>query len=242
VKKNNYFVILASVILLSACNSSKIFFASFDSEADGSRPAASAPGQPAGDTIYSSNSCDLTAGDLVVINSEEFGSKALRYSNVDIAQPCRILNFISRELNMVETKELWFYFNAVPHLSEDSSPLRITATGYNWKPFAGILLQNGKILLQVTAGANPDYELIGSFANGQRQFILFHINQESVTYTLTILKPGGNIELADRPILDPTAFSTSKVSILANYSQIESSDGSYIFDNVTISEKEPEEE
>jgi len=230
-------------IFLSACGSTPLFRANFDSDTIGARPNSSPPGDPVGDWIYISNPESAVPNPVEVVNIDEFDNRgnSLRYSNVNTPVWNRYVGFMSREIGL-RTTEYFAFWNGRLDVSSSSSALDIWLGSSHFLPMASLRFEDGQILLAIGFGEfGKKYEAIGSYTTGIHT-VLMRVDKPSATYAIVIVQQRGEtIETGTRPVLYRDALRNLRPTLYMWFSEegVHGS-GSYLTDNVGISERAPD--
>lgn len=110
--------------LISACGSTKIFYATFQSDTLGSPPNGNPPEDPTGDSIYYSGIV-LYPSQFAVVNNTVLNSKSVKYNNADVNIAYRYVGFYSKEASLPPDKNFSASWKGVIDLDNSGSGLRI---------------------------------------------------------------------------------------------------------------------
>lgn len=231
----------AGVLLMgtAGCGSSKIFYANFDADVVGNRPAENPPGAPTGDLIWLSTS--TMNGIATVVNSGELPGKTMRYANVDVPLYNRYVGFIAAEVSLAANAKLYAYWNGYITDDPGGSGLEIWLGNSHFMALALIRFKDGKVYYQSGPGSPSPYVEAGTYVPNRSHFVLITVDKGTQQYTVGIIQSGGgaNINIGPRPVLNAPALETSRPSLYLMYNEEQDGNGRYFIDNVTISEKSP---
>ncbi|GEM_PF-4042651 len=238
--------LLFLTIFLSACGSTKLFYADFDADTVSEGPNEYPPGDPELDHIYYTNS-PVYGPVLQVVNIDEFDQhgNSIRYSATGQTNTYyRLVSFQPYEWpHDPSTTEYFAYWYGKLELSS-SSPALDVGLGDDYLPYgshwAGLRFKNGRILL-LTNVRSETFEEIGSYETGSTHFIVISIDIPSATYEIRILQDGRVISTGTRPVLNPESLHAGYAKSL-NMCFCERgtyTSGSYLVDFVNISKRAP---
>ena len=230
--------------LLVGCNSSKIFYATFESDTVGNLPNEDPPESPAGDLIYTSaGGSSASGGSLEVINADVLSSgKTLLYRNVNIPLWYRYVGFVSKEVSWEDDRTIYAYWTGSIDLDPSGSSLRIWIGNGHFLPLALLEFNDGDIRLQTGTGSNSSFETLGSFNENSSHTIILNVDKATQTYAISIIQGGraGNLNTGSRPVLNTDALETERPTLYMWFNEDLSGSGSYEIDEITISKENPE--
>jgi len=244
--KTGYRVILLFCLafLCMSCNSSKILYATFESDTIGDLPNENPPESPTGDLIYTSaGSSSAGSGSLEVINANVLNSgKTLLYRNVNIPLWNRYVGFVSKEVSWEADRTIYAYWTGSIDLEPMGSSLRIWIGNGHFLPLALLEFDDGHVKLQTGSGSNSSFETLGDYNENSSHTIILNVNKTTQTYAVSIIQGGrtGNLNTGTRPVLNTLALETERPTLYMWFNQNKSGSGSYEIDDITISKENPE--
>jgi hypothetical protein len=228
-----------ALALLAGCGTTRIFYASFESDTVGSLPAENPPGPPDGDLIWTSVG-NMPAA-LSVVGSGELATKSLRYANINIPAYQRFVGFFSRPVSLAPDKTFYAYWSGRIYDDPAGSPLHVYLGNAHFLPMALLEFHNGTVRVQTSGGSSPQFETIGTYTSGVQHFVVITVDKAARTYRVSILQRPVSISTGPRPVLNDSALGTNRPTLYLFYSQDGASgSGRYFVDDVTLSEREPE--
>lgn len=222
------------VAMLSGCGTT-LFHADFEADTVGSLPAERPPTAPSGDLIYTTDPRALS-----VIDSDALSSKSLRFVNVDI--PVSFVGFISRPVSLAPNNVFYAMWRGSINLDPTGSGLVMWLGNGNFSPVAGIRFKNGDIAVQ-TPPPDGVWETIGSYSETTPHVVLIKVDGQTQTYTISFLQRGRRTITAGPHAANfSEALRTTRPTLYMNFYERTSGPGSYVVDNVLITQDEPEME
>ncbi|MDF1799599.1 MAG: hypothetical protein P1V81_10515 [Planctomycetota bacterium] len=229
-----------ALLLLPGCKTDVYFHDDFDSQFTNQLPAFDPPGDPVGDTLYSSAGSPGVPGQLVVVNDSTLGSHALRYANVPSAVNLRYLGFQAAPVALTDSDTYWAIWNGVIDLDPGGSDLRIWVGDSHFGTGGAIVIDgDGTLRVQTSQGASPSYEDLGTVEEGVEHTVIWTFDRVAETYAVSILQPRGVLQSGVRPVLDTAVLSTTRPMVYFWYHQGATGAGSYVSDDIEILVKEP---
>jgi hypothetical protein len=220
---------------LLACESERLLWADFDEDTVGTRPAPNLPGDPAGDTFYTSAAPGASPDTVRVVNDTDFG-RSLRYSNV--AQPlyARYVGFIGADADASATG---YYTTWVGKMSDarGASALDVWFGDSHFASLAGLRFASGRVWLKTSL---TGHELLGTYASGVQHVVIINVNREADTYQLSFIQSGRSLASGSRPVLEPRATDTRNPSVYLYFSEERSSGAHYVIDEVQVAQSFPD--
>jgi hypothetical protein len=248
-KTQHSIALLFLMLFLSACGSTKLFYANFDADTVGEGPNEYPPGDPELDHIYYTNS-PVYGPVLQVVNIDEFDQhgNSIRYSATGQTNTYyRLVSFQPSQWPNPDpsTTEYFVFWTGKLEVSSNSPALDVGLSddylpyGRHW---AVLRFKNGRILLltNVRLGDSETFEEIGSYETGSKHSILIHVDIPSATYDITILQDGREISTSTRHVLNPETIRHQTMPLIMCFCEYgENTPGSYLVDNVIISKRAP---
>ena len=233
------FCVLILALSITGCGSSKIFYANFESDVVGNRPAENPPGNPTGDLIWLSTS--TMNGIATVVNSGELPGKTLRYANVNVPTYNRYVGFFASEVELGASAKIYAYWNGYIMDGVNGSGLEIWLGNSHFMALGLIRFKDGKVYYQSGPGSPSAYVEAGTYVPNRSHFILITVDKATSRYTVGIIQSGGgtNINIGPRAVLNAEALDTARPTLYMMYNEESHGTGKYFIDNVTISEKSP---
>lgn len=221
--------LVLTMLALASCASGTLFRANFDADTPGALPDTTPPGAPTGDTIYVSDPTN-TLAQLVVVNSGALASKSVRYSNVNVPVPSRLVGFISKEEALPAGQKFRAIWVGRADLSASGSPLDIWFGDSHFKALAAMRLHNGQVQLR-TSNA-PQYENIGTYSESENHTVIITVDKGAQQYSI-VMTPNSVLS-GWRPVLDPSALATNRPTLYFHFGEAASSSARYEADNIVI--------
>jgi hypothetical protein len=229
--------LILSLIMLFGC--SKLFYADFDADVAGSLPQNSPPGPPADDLIWST--IPVPADGLQVVMDPVLSSQALEYRNANTPLYQRYVGFFSKEGSIADDANIYAYWTGVLDLPASGSGLRIWLGNGHFAPLAELRFKGNIISARVSPfGEDEEFEQIGTYSPDRSHFVLINVNKADETFRISFLQSGNNSSIGPLPVLDNTALSTNRPTLYMYFDEAGGSSGKYVFDELTISKKEPD--
>lgn len=224
-------------ILVSACGSTSIFYATFEADTIESPPSENPPEDPPGDLIWTTAGPGYLNHTLSVVNDTKLSSKSLKYANINAPDFNRFVGFVSKEVSLDFGKTFYAYWSGHINLDNTSTGLHIWLGDAHLKAIAALEFKDGTVRLQTSEGETPTYEAVGTYANDEIHFVIMQVGKSCRCYKISIFQSGGGaIDTGIQRVLNQDALNTQRPTLYLLYFENTSGPGAYVFDNVTISE------
>ncbi len=236
---------------LAGCSSDAVFRDDFTTETLGTRPSDNPPGDPVGDTIYSSDGLSPVAGQLTVVDDPDLGSRAVRYANVATPVWYRYLGFMGAPVALSDSERYWALWYGVAEFDFGGSDLRVWLGDGHFGAVAALVFKaNGTLQLQTgtgsgaSSGSLPTYETLGTVTEGQPHTVIWSVNRTTEEYAVALFQPSGHLasgHLASglRPVLDTGPLDTERPTLYRWYEDNANGSGDYVIDGIRILFEEP---
>ncbi|MCW5557548.1 MAG: hypothetical protein KIT22_06935 [Verrucomicrobiae bacterium] len=215
-------------VFLGGCCSSPIFRANFDADTVGALPNSNPPGNPVGDTIWSTASGDPAL--LSVVNDPVFSSRSVRFANT--GPLIRYVGFIPIDASS-SAEKIFAYWAGV--MGSASAPLDIWLGDTHFATIGGIRFESGNVRVRTAAG----YDTIGSYTPGVSHVVVLTFNRSAGTFGVSFLQGGNSSSSTDLPLITPSAAGTIRPTLYMAYLGGGSASAQYVADDIVISERQP---
>lgn len=223
----------------SACKTTRLLTATFESDALGSAPNKTLPGDPSGDEIEFNS---IITPQLKVQNSTVGGSKALFYTNIatdPIMAAARWVSFKGAPTDL--SKTVWFMY--VAQNVNPAQDVNVDLTdGYN-NAIARLRIQSDGTVSIATDYTYVNYEDIGNIGT-QVHTVIFTTSLVTKKYNVTIFKQSGPaITVENKPFMqqNATLFKNPARPTISFTHTGTSSAHAYVIGSVSISKEKPKE-
>lgn len=230
---------LCLIPLLVGCESQYLLKTDFEADIAGDSPTAWIPGDPEGDVIWivgevlGEGSEDFQSPALVT--SEGINGKSLKYSFLDLSGRDRQVTFGSTEREMTSPK-YWAGWNGrISNFEESDVQLKITF-GESAIGYASLVIKDGEFRTFVT---NNITETIGQYSENENHTVIFLIDTAELTYSILIIQKDGSISTDPKPLQGRKDVSSDR-HLYINLNSFGVGDGTYLMDDVFISENKPQ--
>jgi hypothetical protein len=229
---------LLSASLFTACKTTAILTAKFESETVGSLPTKNIPGDPAGDAIEYSTELQPR---IKVTNSATAGQKAVTFTEINTPGLTAHNQFLSfRGISTDFTQPMWFIF-AGTH-SGSGERLTIDITDGSAAMITRMFITDSGQLSMMTNFTGGE-QVLGNIPAGVSHTFFVTLNLSTKKFNLTVLKSGGNITVSDRPVLldNILAYANPARPMLSfRWDDGASATRKYVLEEVMITRKKPD--
>ncbi len=194
-------IAMACCTMFSACKTTRLLTASFESDAIGSSPNKTLPGDPSGDEIGFNS---IIIPQLKVQSSTISGSKALFYTNVatdPITASARWISFKGAPTDL--SKTVWFMY-AAQNINPAQDVTVDLTDGYS-AAIARLRIQPDGTVSIATDNTYLNYEDIGNVGT-QVHTVIFTTSLVTKKYNVTIFRQSGPaITVENKPFMQQNA-------------------------------------
>lgn len=216
-------------LMFTGCASTAIFQANFDADAVGGLPNPNPPGDPVGDTVWSTAGSSTTM--FTVVDDAVIGSRSVRFTNVGPTP--RTVGYIPVEASRsVES----IYARWIGVLGSANASLDVCLCNGHLFPFGGLRFENGNVQVLTSTG----YDTIGNYQSNSTHVVVLAFNRAAGTFNVSFLQGSNTTSRHDMPVLNASAPGATRPVLAMSYGEGGSSTAQYTIDEVVISEKEPE--
>lgn len=234
-------MLFASMFLLSlsACSTTPLFKANFDSDPLGGLPATSPPGDPVGDSIWLGTE-GYPPHAVTVISDDAFSGHSLKYSNIDISSLLTEVRFYSKELTSSGPRYWATWVGRLENVSDATPPLQIHFGNFTIG-YATFRLHAGKLWVRRTPERGSDYEVVGDVLPGRLHNVIVTIDDAAGTFSLSLFQyRGPTLEVGPRPLGSRSVLRERRLDIQLRFNVGGHSSAAYLIDDITILQEEPE--
>lgn len=223
-------VAVLAALTASGCGT-VLFNDSFDTDTLGSPPAASPSGPPANDLVYLS---DTSGVSTEIVSGSGAGDRELRYMKQPGSAPSRFLGFISQEISP-GARAFTATWNGVAEVLGGEGPLDIWLGNAHFGAIVGFRIEGGRILKRT---GSDTYSDIGAFPNGTSHSVVWTVDRDAATHTLSITGGGASVSVSE-PVIDGASsphLAASRPTLYVWFSSGGAGNSTYTLDDVRIAE------
>ncbi len=217
--------VLAAALALAHTSCTTLLQADFDADTVGALPDTKLPGDPAGDSIYST-----VTGTLRVVVDLELGSRSLRFGNE--GGEVKYLGFVPVAASP-RADLIFAHWKGVAGTAH--APLDLWLADIRLSRIGGIRLDRG--MVRVRTGVDR-FETLGTYQRGVLHTVLFTLDRKAGTFSVHFYQGATTLSRTGLPIETVTGGAITPMLVLS-YGPGGDPAARYVCDDIVISQRNP---